>query len=360
MPGIPFLYPIDLNKLELLNALFQNLASAPSSPAAGQFYFDTVDNCLKVYTGSAWDRLDEGYLLARANHTGTQLAATISDFDTQVRTSRLDQMAAPTADVSLNSHKLTNVTTPSASSDAATKGYVDGVASGLSWKDAARAATTANITLSGAQTIDGVSVIAGDRVLVKAQTTGSENGIYVAAAGAWARSADADTSAEVKAGLALYVNEGTTNGNAAFVLTTDDPITLGTTALTFAQLSSGGTSYSADETTLHLAGTTFGIKSDYVAPVANGGTGASTAAGARTNLSAVTAYSADIGDGSTTDIVVTHNLGTRDVICAIYATASPYSEVSVKIDHTSINTVTVHFAVAPASGAYRIVIQARA
>ena len=355
-----FLYPINLNGLEIQNVTFQVLGTDPASPVQGQFWFNSASSQFKYYDGTTTHILSMTYLLARANHTGTQTASTISDFDAQVRTSRLDQMAAPTADVSLNSHKLTNVTTPSASSDAATKGYVDSVASGLSWKDAARAATTADITLSGAQTIDGVSVVAGDRVLVMAQTSGADNGIYVAAAGAWSRAADADTSAEVKAGMALYVNEGTTNGNAAFVLTTDDPITLGTTALTFAQLSAGGTSYSADESTLHLAGTTFSINSSYVAPIANGGTNATTAAGARTNLAALTSYAADIGDGSTTDIVVTHNLGTRDVICAIYATGSPYGEVGVKIDHTSTNTVTAHFATAPASGAYRIVIHARA
>lgn len=104
------------------------------------------------------------------------------------------------------------------------------------WKTSVRAATTANITLSGAQTIDGVSVIAGDRVLVKDQTTGADNGIYVAAAGAWSRAADASVSAEVLPGTAAFVSEGTTNGNKVFTLTTDAPITLGTTSLTFSNL----------------------------------------------------------------------------------------------------------------------------
>lgn len=177
------------------------------------------------------------HYLDRTNHTGTQLAATISDFDTQVRTNRLDQMAAPTASVSMNSQLLTNVADPSGAQDAATKAYVDAVAVGLDVKASVRAATTADITLSGAQTIDGVSVIAGDRVLVKNQSTGSQNGIYVAAAGAWARAADADTSAEVTSGMFTFVTEGTANGNVGYVLTTDDPITLGTTALVFSAFS---------------------------------------------------------------------------------------------------------------------------
>jgi phage-related tail fiber protein len=101
-------------------------------------------------------------------------------------------------------------------------------------KQPVRAATTANITLSGTQTIDGVSVVAADRVLVKDQITGANNGIYVAATGAWTRSVDFDNSAEVRGGLIVAVSEGTTNANRIFQLISDDPIALGSTALVFA------------------------------------------------------------------------------------------------------------------------------
>ena len=107
-------------------------------------------------------------------------------------------------------------------------------------KESCRVATTANITLSGTQTIDGVAVVANDRVLVKNQTTGSQNGIYVVAAGAWARATDCDANAEVTSGLHTFVTEGITNGNTGWQLTTDDPITVGTTALVFAQFTGGG------------------------------------------------------------------------------------------------------------------------
>jgi len=101
-------------------------------------------------------------------------------------------------------------------------------------KSPVRAATTANITLSGTQTVDGVALVAGNRCLVKDQSTGSQNGIYDVASGAWTRSVDADADTEVRGGMIVPVSEGTVNGNRVAMLTTDDPITIGTTALVFA------------------------------------------------------------------------------------------------------------------------------
>lgn len=101
------------------------------------------------------------------------------------------------------------------------------------FKQSVRVATTANITLSGTQTIDGVAVIAGDRVLAKNQTAQADRGIYVCASGAWSRSSDADVSAEVTSGMFVFVEEGTANAGAGFLLTTANPITLGVTALAF-------------------------------------------------------------------------------------------------------------------------------
>lgn len=168
------------------------------------------------------------------------VASNINDFDTQVRTNRLDQMSAPTNSVSLNSNKITNLSDPTNAQDAATKAYVDATRSGLDVKQSVRVATTANITLSGTQTIDGVAVIAGDRVLVKDQNTASQNGIYVVAAGSWSRDTDADSSTEVTAGMFTFVSEGTSNADSGWVLTTNDTITLGTTGLVFAQFNGAG------------------------------------------------------------------------------------------------------------------------
>lgn len=104
----------------------------------------------------------------------------------------------------------------------------------LDWKESVRVATTANIALSGLQTVDGIALAATNRALVRAQTAPAENGLWdVVDGGPWTRSSDADTSAEVTSGLTTYVEEGATHGGKFFKLTTPDPITLGTTALTF-------------------------------------------------------------------------------------------------------------------------------
>ena len=199
--------------------------------------------------------------LARANHTGTQLASTISDFNTQVRTSRLDQMAAPTASVSLNSQKITNLATPTDSTDAATKAYVDGVTEGLHIHASAKVATTANINLStdleNGDTLDGVTLVTGDRVLVKNQTTKSQNGIYVVqASGAAVRATDFDAPAEVDSGDFVFVDQGTANGNTGWVQV-NPVVTIGTSDIEFTQFSGAGT-YTAG-TGLTLTGSVFSI-----------------------------------------------------------------------------------------------------
>ena len=160
-------------------------------------------------------------------------ASKISDFNTQVRTSRLDQMAAPTADVNLNNRKIVGLAEPEAHTDAATKGYVDSVVQGLHPKPAVKAATISNIaSLSGALTVDGVSLVAGDRVLVKDQTAAAQNGIYVVASGAWTRAADADIWNELISAY-VFVQQGATNADDGFICTVDAGGTLGTTNVTW-------------------------------------------------------------------------------------------------------------------------------
>lgn len=141
--------------------------------------------------------------------------------------------------IAMSNNKVTGVATPTADQDAANKAYVDSVAQGIDAKASCRAATTANITLSGAQTIDGVAVIAGERVLVKNQSSAAENGIYVAAASTWSRAADANTWDELVAAY-TFIENGTDNGSNGYICTIAPGGTLGTTPVTWAQFSGAG------------------------------------------------------------------------------------------------------------------------
>jgi hypothetical protein len=147
--------------------------------------------------------------------------------------------------IAMGTNKITGLGTPTDGTDAATKNYVDSAAQGIDWKASVRAATTANVTLASdlenGDVLDGVTLATGDRVLVKDQSTGSENGIYVVkVSGAPDRSTDADAGAEVTANFAVFVEQGTVNADQGYTLTNNGAITVGTTALTFTQFTGLG------------------------------------------------------------------------------------------------------------------------
>lgn len=180
-----------------------------------------------------------------------------------VTTVRSKQQLTITADQSFGNFKITSLATPTASTDAATKGYVDAVKTGLDIKDSVRLASTANITITysatggtsargqitaAPNTLDGVNLAANDRILLKDQSTGAQNGIYVVSTlgtgsnGVWDRATDFDEDTEVTAGAFVFVEEGTQADNG-YVLTTNNPITIGGasgTALAWAQFSGAG------------------------------------------------------------------------------------------------------------------------
>lgn len=243
-----FLSALDLNKNELQNVALQNLASAPANPVAGQIYFNTTDKLHYVHTGTAWTSFTpSGSIsnadiasgaaialsklatdpLARANHTGTQAASTISDLATVVKAYRLDEFAAPTSSVSANSQKITNVATPVSDNDAANKKYVDDAVAGLTWKESVNLLATSNIPLTGntgSVTIDGHSALtssnSGYRILLTAQTTTADKGIYDytdnGTTYTLTRSSDSDTYTEL-IGATVFVLEGTTYGKTSWV-----------------------------------------------------------------------------------------------------------------------------------------------
>lgn len=326
MPAKKILIAYDFGKNEIQNTVAHVLASAPSTPAPGQFYYNSTTGRFVFRNATTWiDPTD------RSTHTGTQTAATISDFASTAQSYRLDQFAAPTAPVSLNSQRMANVSDPSAAQDAATKNYVDNLLNGTDWKASVRCATTANITLSGLLTLDGVTLLAGQRALVKNQTVGTENGLYVAASGVWSRTLDADGAGELTPATAVMVEEGTTLADTQWRITTDGTITLGTTAIAWAQIGQG-TTYTAG-LGISIAGNVLAIDTTVVARK----------------------FSATIGDGTSNSIAVTHSLGTQDIEVSIRDAAT---NAFVETDYTATSTsqVTFFFTSPPALSSYRVVV----
>ena len=261
----------------------------------------------------------QNFAISRANHTGTQLASTVSNFDTQVRTSRLDQMAVPTASVAFGSQKITGLLDPTNPQEGATKAYVDAqtaaITSGLILKGSVRAATSSNVSVTSAPaTIDGITPANGDVFLLMGNTTASENGprVWTSAGAAMARASNWNTSALAVLGSFWDVREGT-NADTFALLTNDTAITLDTTSLTFV---------------------------------------------IRGSTSATTGYTATCPTTSAGGTwTVTHNLNTKFLIAMVARTASPYDFVDVRIERATVNTLSVMPDVALVAGDYEIMVQ---
>lgn len=358
--------PQDFSQNEIRNAVAHPLAGAPSSPKFGQFYFNTTANVLYVWNGTSWRPTDAAALTdgsikiaglevdprQRSTHQGTQLAATISDLATTVQAYRHDQFAPPNVAVSWGGQRLTSLADPTGAQDAATKNYVDGAvqsaAAGIDSKPSVRVLASTNLTLSGTQTIDGVSLVAGDRVLAAAQTTGSANGVYVVASGAWTRALDADQTGEITPGAFWFVEEGTSYGKTQWRVNNTGTITLGTTAITIVQFGAAN-SYS-NGNGLSLTGNVFAVQLPTNSGLIADGTGlyvdrSKSPFKVATNIT---------HDGTTTSFPVTHGLGTKHVVVSFRDS----SDVAIDVDWTatSTNALTVTYGIAQASGTVHTVV----
>ena len=492
-----FLVGIDLNKNELSNAVVQNLATAPSSPVAGQIYYNTSSNTLFFYDNDSWVNVlneseviygtlsarpaagiagrlyfaTDNYLLyfddgstwtqidnfgsvtaqttygatsgngtstnfSRADHThgtpslsnttpqslaiggtgaagsgsapsredhthampsfgnvtaqttfgssstdGTSTAVSHADHthgtpvhDNAAHSAiNLSALAVPTADVSWAGYKITNLSDPSAGTDAANKQYVDSVAQGLNIHDPVAAATTASLasitggtvtynngtsgvgatlTLQNALTVlDGYTLATNDRIIVKNESATANNGVYTinSAKTVLTRATDADTSAELNGGDFFFVQNGTVNDNTGWVIV-DKVTTIGTTPVVFSQFSGAGTYTGSNGVQL--------VGNDFSGVVASGGGLTVGSSGFAIDTAVVVRkYGANVGDGSATSYTITHNLGTKDVNVTVYDNSSPYAEVVVDVQHTSTTAITLLFSVAPTSNQYRVVVQ---
>ena len=245
--------------------------------------------------------------------------------------------------------KVVNLPTPSDSGDAASKSYVDSLVEGLAWKDSCRVATQSNLNLtSPGATIDGITMASQDRVLVRNQTTTSDNGIYVwnGSSTAMTRSLDCSTFAEMEQAVTT-VEEGTSAG-ATY---RQDQVngTLGSSAINWTTF--GTSAPAASETTSGIA---------EIATQTEVNTGTDdlrivTPLKLATWSGRIKKYATSIGDGSATSYTVTHNLASLDVAVTVFNNSTG-DEVITDVTHATTNTLTIVFATAPASNAYRVVV----
>ena len=430
-----FLTNLDLNQNELRNATFEKVATDPSSGNfEGRTIYNTTTDTLKVYTGSAWTSLPhsivsgggagiaEALTVSESNGTVT-LTLNVADTDSAglLPAAMWNMLTDATSDatasklVKRDASGNAKIATPTDAAHIATKGYVDAARQGLDVKQSVRVATTAPINLSAdleaGDLIDGVTLVAGDRVLVKNQSTAIENGIYVAvSSGAASRSSDANGTAdtgELLPGTFTFVEEGTVNSDKGFVVSTNGTITIDVTQIAWTQFSGAGSfeagdgisqtgntinvnvvadrteitsdavdiasTYVGQESITTLGTITTGVWNGTDVAVADGGTGASDAASARTNLGikttagAATTSAATLARvaaqgntahaGGTSTTTVTHNFNTTDVIVQVYEVATGET-VFGDVTRPNADTVQVVLLGSHSANAFRIVVTA--
>lgn len=381
-----------MNQLEILNQVVHNLASDPSSPVEGQIYYNTVSFKLRQYQNGSWTDVGSATANAvtQASSSGgagrMKVSAgadrTIADLSGVVGVIKTDTdgvVSAATAGTDYTTpssteaftnktfnangsgNSITNLETAdfasnvidtdgtlAADSDTrlatqkAVKTYVDALSQGIKWKASVRVATTAAGTLASSfengDTVDGITLATGDRILIKDQADPTENGIYVvAASGAPSRSTDANTGTEIKQ-AAVFVEVGTANADTAWVNTADGTITLGSTNITFVSFVSA---------LVPDASTTVKGKVELATQAETQAKSDTTRAVTPSGLADFTRkVTFTIGDTSTTSFPLTHNLGTKDIAVSVRDTDTD-DQVIADVNCNTTNQVTIDFAVAP-------------
>ena len=359
-----FINNVNFNKKQLKNAVVELINGSPASPVEGQIWFNTgvtvpSNKGLYIYKDGSTSKLTDqsmttqqivtalesygakinidvdtldgqsgSHYLNRSNHTGTQTASTISDLATTVKGYKLNEFAAPDGSLNLNSQKITGLGTPTANStDAATTQYVDAkvsdYAKGLDAKESVLVVVTTNLSpLSGFPTIDGTQYFPGSRILLTAQTTSSENGVYIVEAGSWSKAPDATGSNLTKGAYVLNEKDG-----SAWAY-------IGGANETWTKFSEG---------TLINAGTGISVST----------VGTTSTISVNTNVVA-RKVSADVG--GSTQVTITHNLGTEDVTVSLREKSGSKAFVLADVEIVDSNNVKFIFDEAPTSAQYRATI----
>lgn len=251
-----------------------------------------------------------------------------------------------------NAGRVRSLLDPSDAQDAATKAYVDSAVEGLAWKDSVRVATQSNINLSSpGATIDGITMSLNDRVLVRANTTQSQNGIYIwnGASAAMTRAPDASTAAELEQAVTT-VEEGTSASSTFRQTTVNFTLDSGNVVWT----TFGQATPAASETTAGIAEIATQSETDTGSDDARFVTPLKLA----TYAGRAKRYASEFGDGSATSYVITHNLGTEDVHVELHETGGSKRKVDAEVRVTNTNSVTILVNAAPASNALRAVVTA--
>lgn len=362
-----FLTDIDLTGFKLLGALLHPVSSDPSglgTSDAGRVWFNSTTNKLMVWNGTA--AID---FLSRGNHSGTQLAATISDFAAAVQAIRWASMLAPNAAVDMGGQRNTNLADPSSAQDSATKNYVDtqlaGLQSGMTLKGAVRVAATTNINIASAPSaIDGITLTNGDQVLLTGQTTASANGPYTfnGAGSAMTRATNWNTTAKATLG-SFWVVEMGTNADTFALLTNDSTVTLDTTALTFTFRGTAGATYTAGNG-LQLAGSSFSVllRSASGLLVDGSGLGVDTTVVGRKVTGTIPATTSGIFSVSGNTVTINHGLANSAPHLTVRGGSSPQSGFTqgqlVEVDSVAsdANNLVVTLPAAPTANAWNVTI----